>query len=142
MKVSTQPLAGMALIGALLILGIWTLHTFLPALIWAVIFAIAIWPLYERLDARSGRAGHRVLLPALLTGAVALIFMLPLLIALLEAAREARELLQWFRDAEASGIAAPDWLAQIPVVGEQLRQWWVENLSHPMTASDLLARLH
>src|SRR4051812_4509217 len=142
MRVSTQSLAGMALIGALLVLGIWTLHTFLPALIWAVIFAIAIWPLYERLDARRGREGHRVLLPALLTGAVALIFMLPLLVAVLEAAREARELLQWFRDAEASGIAAPDWLTQIPLVGEQVREWWVENLSHPMTTSDLLARLH
>src|SRR3954468_19749112 len=99
MRVKTQALAGMVLIGALLLLGFWTLHTFVPALIWAVIFAIAIWPLYERLDAEGGHAGHRVLLPALLTGAVALIFMLPLLVALLEAAREARELLQWLRDA-------------------------------------------
>src|SRR3954462_3786764 len=105
MRVTTQSLAGMALVGALLVLGICTLHTFLPALIWAVIFAIAIWPLYERLDARRGPAGHRVLVPALLTGAIALIFMLPLFVALLEAGHEARDHLQWLREAEASGVA-------------------------------------
>jgi predicted PurR-regulated permease PerM len=137
-----QPLARTALISTLVVLGIWTLHSFLPALIWAVIFAIAIWPLYERLEARFGHAGHNVLLPVLLTSAVALIFVVPLLLAILEAAREARDLLQWFRDAEASGIPAPDWLTQVPLVGDQVRQWWLENLSHPITPSDLRAGLH
>src|SRR4051812_2687834 len=137
-----QPLARTALISTLVVLGIWTLHSFLPALIWAVIFAIAIWPVYQRLEARFGHAGYNVLLPALLTSAVALIFVVPLLLVILEAAREARDLLQWLRDAEASGIPAPDWLIQLPLVGDQARQWWVENLSHPMTASDMLAGVH
>src|SRR4051812_35955379 len=90
-----QPFARAALVVGLIVLGIWTVHTFLPALIWAVILAIAIWPVYGRL-APTGR--QSALVPALLTGAVGLLFVLPLMIAIVQAAREAHDLLGWFRE--------------------------------------------
>lgn len=40
-----QPFARAALVVGLLIVGVWTVHTFLPALIWAVILARAFCPL-------------------------------------------------------------------------------------------------
>lgn len=134
-----QPFARAALVVGLLVLGIWTVHTFLPALIWAVILAIAIWPAYERLAPDSRPSA---LVPAVLTGAVCLLFVLPLMVAIIQAAREAHDLLGWFREADAAGISPPDWLTQLPWGAEQARTWWAENLSHPMAGSELLSRLH
>ena len=34
---------------ALVAIGIWIIWDFLPALAWAVVVAIAIWPLFERM---------------------------------------------------------------------------------------------
>ena len=34
---------------AVMLFGIWTVSGFLPALAWALVIAIATWPLYERL---------------------------------------------------------------------------------------------
>lgn len=134
-----QPFARAALVIGLVVLGIWTVRTFLPALIWAVILAIAIWPLYERL-APEGRPS--ALVPALLTAAVGLLFVVPLLVAIIEAAREARDLLAWFREADAAGLPPPDWLTQLPWGADQARTWWAETLSHPMAGSEMLSRLH
>ena len=45
---TSRRLGRFALIFALLALGIWIIWDFLPALAWAVVVAIAIWPLFER----------------------------------------------------------------------------------------------
>ncbi len=46
---------------ALAALGIWILHGFLPALAWAVVLAIALGPLYERVERRVPHTGHNIL---------------------------------------------------------------------------------
>jgi len=142
MRLSTvQPFARTALVLVLVGLGAWTLRTFLPALIWAAILAIAIWPLYERIEAHGPRRAAPVLAPLVLTVAVGLVFVAPLLIAVLEAAREARELLQWVRETEASGIPVPEWLSGASW-GQAAAEWWRDNLSHPFAASEVLDSLH
>src|SRR3954452_10391778 len=70
--------ARVALALGLVLLGLWTLHGFLPALAWAVILAIATWPLYRRARHRFPAHGHGILLPALFATAIALLFLLPL----------------------------------------------------------------
>ena len=47
---------------ALVLLGLWLSASILPALLWAVVVAIAVLPLYERLEKRSSNA-RAVLLP-------------------------------------------------------------------------------
>ena len=48
---SAQLVSRVVLATALGLLGLWILHRFLPALAWAAILAIALWPVYRR---RSG----------------------------------------------------------------------------------------
>jgi len=64
---SSQRIAGVVLSGALVLLGLWILHRFLPALVWAVVLAIALWPLYRRLLAALPARRQRMLAPLLLT---------------------------------------------------------------------------
>ena len=78
-----------ATFGVLLALfGLWISATFLPALLWAAIIAIAIDPLYARAESRWPR-GRRVWLPTIATLAIALLVLAPLTISVVEAVREA-----------------------------------------------------
>ena len=53
----SQRIARVVLATALVLLGLWIVHRFLPALAWATILAIALWPLYRRVMPASSRGG-------------------------------------------------------------------------------------
>ena len=123
----------------LLLLGLYTLGHFLSALAWAGIFAIALWPLYRRTEARMG-AGHTVMLPALFTGAVALIFIVPLGLIGLQLAHEAHAAADWVRHAQQSGIPEPDILHHLPAGQAPFDAWWQQNLASPGAARETIER--
>jgi predicted PurR-regulated permease PerM len=135
-----QAIARTALVVVLVLLGAWTVRGFWPALAWAGIFGIALWPLYQHTQQRWPSGRHNVLLPALFTVAVALIFILPLVLALFEAAREAHDILQWIREIQASGLPVPDWVSHLPF-GAQIGAWWHDNLATPAEQSEFLKRI-
>lgn len=135
-----QRIARLALAIALGLLGFWTLHGFLPAMIWAAIFTIATWPLYRRARDRWPPGRHDILLPALFTILIALVFLLPLAFLAAQFTREAVVLLNWAREALRTGLPAPDWLTGLPL-GGTIAEWWRDNLGHPEGAGELLARL-
>ncbi|MEN0076377.1 MAG: AI-2E family transporter [Paracraurococcus sp.] len=134
-------LARAALVAGLVLFGLWTLHGFLPALVWAVILAIAAWPAFERAG-RRWPGQRRLALPILFTTALALLFLLPLALLAVQAGREAGGLLHWLQEAQRSGLPPPDWLANLPLGGAQLRHWWQENLADPDSLTELLGRLN
>src|SRR3954453_4713595 len=101
----------------------------------------ALWPLYQRTQQRWPPGRHNVLLPALFTVAVALVFILPLVLALFEAAREAHDILQWVREIQAAGLPVPEWIARLPF-GKQIGAWWHDNLAIPAAQSGLWGRVN
>ena len=62
------------LAATLFALALFTLRSFLPALAWAAVFAVAIWPLYHRVQTKYPPGKHNVLVPLGFTLAVALLF--------------------------------------------------------------------
>ena len=80
-----QLIARIALAAVLILLGLWTIRSFLPALAWAGIVAIATWPLYEKAQRRWPPGPYNVLLPAIFTAAIALIFVVPLALLAVQA---------------------------------------------------------
>jgi predicted PurR-regulated permease PerM len=136
----SQKIARGALSLGLLLLGLYTLHRFLTALVWAAIFAIALWPLYQRLQARCGAWRHNMVLPALFTLAVALIFIVPVGVVGVQLAQESHAATEWIRQAQEEGIAEPDILHRIPYGGQQISAWWQDNLADPGGARALLGR--
>src|SRR4051794_31226254 len=106
---------------ALVLLGAWTLRGFLPALVWAVILAIALWPgaggacrpalvwaeivaialwpLDRRVETRWKPGRHNVRLPAFFPLAVALVSLVPLIIVVWQAGHEARALFHFVEEA-------------------------------------------
>ncbi len=121
-----------------------TQRFFLP-LVWAGILCIATWPLF----ARSLRAcGGRAIAAALLATAIsALLFVVPLAVGVTEAARQAPALATLVADANNNGIAAPAWVARIPMAGPAIFEWWSTTLGQPHGMAHLLqdgsvGRLH
>ncbi len=135
-----QQLAIGALALGLLLLGIYTLWNFLSALVWAGIFAIALWPLYRRAEAKFGKGSHNVVLPAVFTLAIALIFIIPLGLTGMQFAREAHAATQWMRDVQQTGIPEPEILKHMPFGRAEIDTWWQSNLADPGAARELIER--
>src|SRR5579875_3160045 len=105
-----QRIGRAVLAAALTVAGIWVLHAFLAALVWAGIFAIALWPLYRRLVAATAGRGARVALPFALTAVIGLVFVVPVAFTALELARAAHVAIGLVNEARHTGIAVPTWI--------------------------------
>src|SRR4051812_200681 len=93
--------------------ALWTAVSFLPALIWATILAVSLWPLYIKFAARftSGPSGIAAFL---FTVIVALILFTPMALAVYQVAQQGDVLVGWLKKAGESGIEVPEWIARLP----------------------------
>ena len=140
----SQTLARLVLATALVLAGLWILREFIAALVWAGIFAIALWPLYRRLlrvlpQRGLSRGGAR----RCCVTAVALVFILPLV--LLGNWRRPRERISSSsssprRAARASRCRIGS--AELPLVGPAIAEWWRANLGDPAMVQELFGRFN
>lgn len=126
--------ARVALAIALLGLAVWTAADFLPALIWAAILALAIWPLYARVTSRMS-GGPSAWVALLFTLLVALILFIPMALATYQIAQQSDLIGGWIKHSRDNGVQVPDWVARLPIAADTVQQWWRENLTKPETAS-------
>jgi predicted PurR-regulated permease PerM len=139
--VSAQRIARVVLSIALVLLGIWVLHRFLPALAWGAVLAIALWPFYRRLvRSFTGGRGEGTLVPLLVTVLIGFVFALPFFYVVIEGARELRVAAQFLGEVQRNGIPVPDWVPQFPLAGPAIEEWWRANLTDPNAAQELLGR--
>jgi predicted PurR-regulated permease PerM len=121
-------------------LAFWVLSGFFGALAWAVVLAIATWPLYERFTRLFAEKRRHTLAPILFTLVVALIFIVPFGVAVVEVFREMKGVIHWIGEAEKTGVPVPSEIANLPMVGQQVAGWWNANLAEPGAITDLLGR--
>jgi predicted PurR-regulated permease PerM len=112
------------------------IRAYLTALGWAVIIAISVWPLYRRVRARFG--GSRIAAPLLVTGALAILLIVPIGIALAAVGREGQFVMQWITGLQQNGMPAPEWVQHLPFLGQHLDTWWQSHLAQPQSAEQLL----
>lgn len=124
-----QRLAGQVAIASLALGGLWTLHRFLPALGWAAILAISLWPLHQAAAARWSGA-RRLALPAAFTVLVLLMFVIPLLMVATAVLHDSMAVTQWLAQVHAQGVPVPDALSHLPY-GDHLVAWWQQTLATP-----------
>ncbi len=117
----------------------WLSAGFLRAILWGGIIAIAIAPLYARLEARWP-GGRRLALPALVTLAVAVLFIAPLTVAVVQATHEVHQLERWLAVARTQGVAVPDFVRRLPVGADAATKWWSTTLATPDAAAETFDR--
>ncbi len=133
-----QRAVGLVATALLTLAVLFTLHAFLPALVWAVVVAIGLWPLFHAMALRWPRH-RRGLLPALVIVATLLVLALPLVMIGFPIFHDAREAARWIEQARVYGVAPPPFLLHLPG-GAQLTQFWQANLAGPGAISVFTSR--
>jgi predicted PurR-regulated permease PerM len=128
------------LIGSLtlLLLGAWVLHSFLPLLIWAMVLGITTWPLYQRLLTHKKTDSNDIWVALALTLLMGAIILVPLGFGFSRCLQEAQSLGQLLNEAQNTGIAPPDWLETIPMIGTWAKERWISALGTAAAASETL----
>ena len=114
----------------------WLLHGFIPALLWAVVIAIATWPL--RLLLASSTKNSDTGVATAMTFLVAALLFFPIGYALFHAAVEVNTVAHWMQEVQKTGIVVPEWLPGMPMLGGPAADWWRANLSDPAALSSLI----
>jgi predicted PurR-regulated permease PerM len=138
----TQRFASFTLYAAMVVLAVWVIRDFVPAIAWAGVIAIALWPLYKRIADRGVLKGRTTWIAALLTAAIGLLILAPAGLGIAQAAAEAHDVLHWVHDVQENGIPVPDFVQQLPWGSMQITHWWQDNLTQPLRQSPAMKGLH
>jgi predicted PurR-regulated permease PerM len=122
--------------------GLYILASYLPALAWAVILAVALWPFYEQVRRQTLPALAKEVLPILFTALVGSAVIVPFATLAVDAVREIREIIDHGRSLEESGIPVPDFVTRLPYGGPWVAEWWDEHLSHAGWAKEILRQVN
>jgi predicted PurR-regulated permease PerM len=125
----------MAFAAAFLLLTLWMLKAFVPGIIWGAVFAISLWPLYQR---TSHHLGPRVSNPALVFSLLFLIvFVLPLIYIGYDLAGLYSKGVTFLAKNNEGVIPVPAFVQQLPFA-EKLNELWIAKISHSNGLLDTL----
>ena len=124
----TRSTLAVLFIGGLIAASFWVMRPFLPAIIWAVTLVIATWPLMLRVQHYTGN--RRSLAVLVMTLAVLLVLIVPLWLAVSTIVVNADQIADLVRTVLSFRVPPPpDWLADVPLVGQRGTEAWAELTS-------------
>ena len=119
----TKTTLGVLSIGVLIACTLWILQPFVAAIIWATMVVVATWPLLLRMQKMLWNS--RALAVTAMTLALLLLFVVPLTLAIGTIVKNSRQIVEWTKlIAQFQIPAPPDWLARLPLVGDQAVATW------------------
>ena len=119
----TRILLAVVAIGGLIAATFWVLRPFLPALIWATMIVVATWPVMR--SVQGGLGGRRVLAVAVMTAAMVVIVVGPIMVGIVVVVEHSEDVVGWSKALVARAIAGPPaWLGNLPLVGTRLTAEW------------------
>ena len=127
-EVTPQQITQLVLAALIVAAGVYVLSPFFAPLGWAVVLAIATWPLYRRFQQSLPQAARRDIAPLIFTAGITLMFIVPVLLGVVEMGRELNQLVIWLRDSDHGGVVVPDYLDKIPFIGASAAEWWRANM--------------
>ncbi len=136
---TVEQIAGLGLIGAIVVGCVFVMRPFISAILWAAILCFATWPLYEIFLRRF--RGRRTLAAALTTAVLSLVLIMPFVVVGLTFTDNIRAGIRWLDDRldpkeVAKRKAAQDpnqptatseppaWLKRVPLIGGTISQSW------------------
>jgi predicted PurR-regulated permease PerM len=116
-------------LGALIGASLWILLPFIGPGIWAVMLVVATWPLFLRLQGLLW--GKRALAVTVMAVALLLLIVAPLTAVVVTIASNVDRIAGWVQWLLAYDVpaVAPDWLAQLPLVGPALAGAWAQAMA-------------
>lgn len=119
----TRSTLGVLFIGLLIVATLWILRPFIAPTIWAMMIVVSTWPMMRWIQARLW--GRRSLAALVMSLLILTLLVLPLMLAIGTVVRHADDIVA--QAAILSGYVLsppPPWVAQLPLVGENLARFW------------------
>lgn len=140
MNENHKELISIALTISIICLTFYIVHKFIPSMIWAAIIVIATYPLYKRWRKFSGLGENWSAL--IFTSLFGLLFLLPLswLVGIL--IKESQLFINFLQQVNKEGGAAPEFFKNVPLLGNELVNYWDENIGKPGYVRSFLSNLH
>lgn len=133
----TRTTLALLFLGALIVASLWVVAPFLPAIIWATMIVIASWPIMLGLQRHLWN--NRLLAAAIMVVMLLLVLVLPLSFATISIVQNADQIAIWTKWLMTFELPPPpDWIAQLPVIGDSIRSAWVKLAA--LGVRDLLAQ--
>ncbi len=141
---TVEQIAGLGLIGAIVVGCVFVMRPFISAILWAAILCFATWPLHE-VFLRWFR-GRRTLAAAMTTTVLSLVLIIPFVVVGLTFTDDIRSGIKWLNtkldpkqvakqkaeqdpNEQAATSQPPAWLKRVPLIGETLSQSWQDYAS-------------
>lgn len=125
----------MALLGGA---ALWILRPFVPAIVWATMIVVAMWPLMLKAQAKLG--GRRWAAVTAMSASLLLAFVVPFSLALSLIVSHSEDIGEWAASLREVRVpAAPSWVADVPVIGPRVARPW--NEAAAASPTELAARL-
>ena len=125
-------------LGLMIVMCLWILQPFFAATVWATMIVVATWPMMQGVQARLG--GQRWAAVTVMTLAMLLVLVVPIVLALATIADHADQMVEWSKAIAAAGIPSPPgWVEQVPLVGKKIAREWQQLAA--ISSEDLVARV-
>jgi len=118
--------------------GVYFFHGFLAPVLAALVVAVAGWPVYVRLRRTVG--GRHAVAAGLGVLLVLSFIVGPLAAGIYLSLEEVAAIARWGVDANRDGAPAPQWMVELPAVGEWAAGLWAENVGRPGALGEALQR--
>lgn len=135
-----KELISMSVTVGIVALTLFIIHRFIPSLIWASVIVIATYPLYQQWRRLFG--SHDNLAALLFTFIIVLIFILPLSWLISVLVGELQIFISYLQEINRHGGHAPAFMHKIPLIGNELVQYWNQNIDHPGSLKYFLSNVH
>jgi predicted PurR-regulated permease PerM len=123
---------------AFMLLTAWMLKSFVPGIIWGAVFAISLWPLFERVAEKiSSNSTHQALLFSFV---FAIVFVLPLAYIAYDIADAYRTGSTFLAKNDEGIVPVPAFVEHLPYASK-LNALWSENVGHSEGPIDLLNQM-
>lgn len=140
MDIRIENLTRIAAVTLLVIGCLLVLQPFVTALLCAAIVCFSTWPMYDWLVRRCG--GRSALAALIMTLVLMLVIVLPVALLALTLADSATPAIDWLRDTFVHGLPLPpDWVREIPLVGEGLDAWWRELAANKEKLAEAMKKI-
>jgi predicted PurR-regulated permease PerM len=114
---------GVFFIAGLVVICLWILRPFLPAIVWATTLVIATWPIMRQVQSRLW--GSRGLAVTVMTGVLLLLFVVPFWLAIGTILTNSDQIVGWLGSITSMPFPPPPtWLGEVPIIGERAVQAW------------------
>ncbi len=140
MNESHKELISMGLTIAIVSLTLFIIHRFIPSLIWAGIIVISTYPLYRRWRIFFG--AKKNLAAFIFTAILSLLLILPLSWLVSVLINEIQLLINYLQVINREGGQAPTFFEGVPMIGNELVNYWDANFGKPGYVKHFLSNLH